>query len=203
MKKVFRIFTIAAIAFGMSMTVACTDDNEGGGNNGNGNGSNENLPTSLNVTFADGVIPADWTNIDADGDGYKWCNYVVNSQTGEQIPQECILSASYQNDVGALSPDNYLVTPKIKIAEGAKLTYEVGGIDASYYAENYTVYLGTMEGGSFHPTATLLNETVPSKEPTVRTIDLSAYAGQATQIAFRHHDSYDIYVITLANVKVQ
>ena len=203
MKKVFRIFTIAAIAFGMSMTVACTDDNEGGGNNnGNGNGGNENLPTTIDENFDNG-IPTTWTNIDADGDGYKWENTLATQSGAESDPYPCAMSASYRNNEGALYPDNYLVSPKIKIPANATLTYEVGGIDANYYAENYTVYLGTVQNGTFSATATLLNETVPSVDATLRTIDLSAYAGQNLCVAFRHHDITDMYYITLDNVKVQ
>ena len=201
MKKAFKFLAIAAIAFGMSMFVSCNPEEDNTGNGGNGNGGN-NYPTSLNETFADG-IPTTWTNIDADGDGYMWCDYVINGQTGEQVPEGKAVSASYQNGVGALSPDNYLVSPTITIPDGATLTYEVGGVDANYYEEYYSVYVGTLANGQFTPTATLKSETVPSVDPTTRTIDLSAYAGQNLNIAFRHYDSYDVYVMTIANVTVQ
>lgn len=201
MKKVFRFFTIAAIACGMTMAVSCNDDNDDNGG-GNGGGNNDNLPTTLDVAFTDGVIPSDWTNIDADGDGYVWCNYVIHGETGEQIPQECILSASYENGVGALTPDNYLVSPKIRIEEGAVLSYTVGAIDHNYYREHYTVYLGTVENGVFTPSSTLLSETLTTADDKQKTIDLTPYKGQAVQIAFRHHDVTDQYVMTLKNVKV-
>lgn len=204
MKKTFRFMAIATIAFGMSMTVACTDDSENSGNgNGNGNGGNtENLPTTIDENFDNG-IPSTWTNIDADGDGYKWENTLATQTGDESDPYPYAMSASFRNNVGALTPDNYLISPKIKITEGAKLTYEVGGIDANYYEENYTVYVGTVENGSFTKVGTLLNETVPSVDFTQRTIDLSSYAGQNLCIAFRHHDCYDVYYMTLDNVKVQ
>ena len=205
MKKVFRIFTIAAIAFGMSMTVACSDDNEGGSGNSNNNvndNGNENLPTTIDENFDNG-IPTTWTNIDADGDGYMWENTLILQGGAESDPYPYAMSASFRNDVGALYPDNYLISPKIKIPANATLTYEVGAVDANYYAENYTVYLGTVQNGTFNATVTLLNETVPSVDPTPRTIDLSAYAGQSLCVAFRHHDITDMYYMTIDNVKVQ
>ena len=209
MKKVFRIFTIAAIAFGMSMTVACTDDNEGGGNNnGNGNGGNENLPTTIDENFDNG-LPAGWTCIDADGDGYNWviCSESWFGQNGFDNQgvngTDCMMTASYINNIGALTPDNYLVTPKIHINEGAKLTYQIGATDESYYEEHYAVLVGNLNNGSFTTVCTLLTETVPQADFTLRTIDLSAYAGQNLCIAFRHFDITDMYWMALDNVKVQ
>lgn len=204
MKKMFRFFTIAALAFGMTMAVGCgkPDDGEDNGGGNGGGGNTENLPTTLDVPFTDGVIPGNWTNIDADGDGYMWCNYVINGQTFEPIEQECILSASYENGVGALTPDNYLVSPKIYIEDGATLSYTVGAIDDNYYREHYTVYLGVVENGTFKPSATLKSETLTTANDTDKSIDLSQYKGQSVQIAFRHHDVTDEYVMTLKNVKV-
>ena len=82
MKKVFRFFAMAAFIFGMTAMVACGDKEEGDNDGNGGNGGNEpvenpdNLPTSLMETFDNG-IPSTWTNIDADGDGYKWQNYLL------------------------------------------------------------------------------------------------------------------------------
>ena len=159
------------------------------------------LPTNIYETFENG-IPSTWTNIDADGDGYRWENTLALSSGEESDPYPCAMSASYRNDVGALTPDNYLVSPRITIPNGAILTYQVGGIDANYYAEHYTVYVGTVNYGTFYPTATLLSEYVPSVDPTTRTINLSAYAGQNLSIAFRHHNITDMYYMTIDNVIV-
>jgi hypothetical protein len=104
--------------------------------------------------------------------------------------------------IGALTPDNYLVSPKIYIEEGAKLTYEVAAIDQSYYQDHYAVLIGTMENGAFKTVATLLEENVPSPNTTTRTIDLSEHKGKSVCIAFRHFNCTDMYVMTIDNVKV-
>lgn len=96
----------------------------------------------------------------------------------------------------------YLVTPLLWIEDGAKLTYEVSGVDATFYAENYTVYVGVMENGAFVSKGTLLNETVPTADVSRRTIDLSAYKNQALSVCFRHHDNEDIYCIVIDNVRI-
>ncbi len=204
MKKVIRFFAAAAFVFGMTAMVSCGGDDEG--DNGDNGGNNEpvvnpeNLPTSLSETFDNG-IPSDWINIDADGDGYKWQSYLY-LQDGSQSEQQAALSGSYMNTIGPLTPDNYLVTPKLWIEEGTKLTYEVSGVDQQWYAENYTVYVGVMENGTFVPKGTLLNETVPTAAVTKRTIDLSEYKNQSLNICFRHHDIEDIYYIVIDNVTV-
>ena len=95
MKKAFKFMAIAAIAFGMSMTVACTDDSENSGN-GNGNGGNtENLPTTIDENFDNGM-PSDWTCIDADGDGIDWMctSDVLGSGYGRNSSEGCAMSQS-------------------------------------------------------------------------------------------------------------
>ena len=63
MKKAFRFFAIAAIAFGMTMAVSCKPDE------GDDNGNNDNGPEVLIDEAFENGIPSDWSNIDADGDG--------------------------------------------------------------------------------------------------------------------------------------
>ncbi len=201
MKKYFRFFAIAAIALGMTMAVSCNKDEEENGGNGNGGSNTENLPTTLDETFDNG-IPSTWTTIDADGDGYTWCNW-INMNTGAQSdPYPCAISFSFLNGVGALTPDNYLVSPKIYIEEGAKLTFTTEGIDANYYAEHYAVLLGNIENGQFVSIATLLEKDVPTLAVNQESIDLSEYKGKSVCIAFRHFNCTDIYTMKLDDVKV-
>ena len=178
------------------MAVSCKKDE-----NGSNGGNSENLPTTLDENFDNG-IPSTWNNIDADGDGYKWQNTLITQGGDESDPYPCAMSASYLNVIGALTPDNYLVSPKIYIEEGAKLTYEVAAIDQSYYQDHYAVLIGTMENGAFKTVATLLEENVPSPSTTTRTIDLSEHKGKSVCIAFRHFNCTDMYIMTIDNVKV-
>lgn len=203
MKKVTRFFAIAAIAFGMTMMFACggndpdNPDNPGGG--GNGGGNTENLPTTLDETFANG-IPGTWTNIDADGDGAMWMS--TGGQLADADGNGAVYSQSYDNNIGPLTPDNYLVTPKLYIEEGATLSYEVGAVDANYYRDHYSVLVGNVENGVFKAVGTLVNEDVPSPNTTTRTFSLSDYKGQSLSIAFRHFDCIDMYIMTIDNIKV-
>lgn len=200
MKKFTSFMTVAALVCGMTMAVGCNkDEDENGSNNG---GNTGNLPTTIDENFDNG-IPDTWTVIDADGDGYTWCNW-INMQDGSQSdPYPCAISFSYLNgSVGALTPDNYLVSPKIYIEEGATLTYETEGIDQNYFAEHYAVLLGTIENGTFKSIATVVEEDVPSVNVTPHSYDLSQWKGKSVCIAFRHYNCTDIYTMKLDNVKV-
>lgn len=202
MKKVFKIFALAAVALCVTTFVGCKDEEKEEENNNNTATENpNNLPTSLSEDFANGV-PSGWTNIDADGDSYAWQDW-LNDQQGQQMQGDgVIMSASYLNGVGALTPDNYLVTPKLWIEDGAKLTYEVGAVDANYYQDHYAVLVGTVENGVFVSKGSLVDEDVPSPSTTTRTFDLSEYKGQEVCIAFRHYNCTDMYIMSIDNVKI-
>lgn len=199
MKKVTRIFTIAALTFGMVMAVSCKKDENGGGNT-------ENLPTTLDENFDNG-IPSTWNNIDADGDGYKWVPSTSNFQSPCGVDgTECAASASFINNVGALDADNYLVSPKIYIEEGAKLTFDITSFQAEY-PDTYQVLVGNVENGAFVAVATIATETASTGYYdqngawTSRSFDLSAYKGQSLSIAIRHQCN-DMFWLLLDNVKV-
>lgn len=102
-----------------------------------------------------------------------------------------------------LWPDNWLLSPEIKIPAAGKteLQYTVFSVDPECPGEIYHVYL--MEGSKeIHLWSEELMEGEDRNNPAVRTMDLSAYAGKTVQIAFRHYGSYDAYAIGLDNVKV-
>ena len=90
-----------------------------------------------------------WTTIDADGDGYTW---VLGSQiggiylqsgaslvgTGHNSSADMVCSGSFSNAASAaLFPDNYLVSPQIKL--GGTLTFYACGQDVAYVSEHFGV----------------------------------------------------------------
>lgn len=209
MKKVFRFFAIAALAFGMTNLVACGgDDEEGDGNGNNTQQEEQGEPVLLDENFNNG-IPSTWTNIDADGDSYAWmrCNEVFSQGYGVD-GSDCAASASYINGTGALSADNYLVTPTMHIpgAGGYKLTYYVGNFQAEF-PDSYSVLVGTVENGVFVSKATLYSGAssvglYDNNDPMEqKTFNLDEFKGQDVQIAFRHNCT-DMYWLMIDNVKV-
>ena len=66
------------------------------------------------VLFSDGFEGdlSAWTTYDADGDSYEW-QILNNSSFSSPITdkgEQCLTSASYVNNSGALTPDNWITT---------------------------------------------------------------------------------------------
>ena len=145
--------------------------------------------------FAEG-----WTIRDDDGDGYNWewmdasgSNYNVYEGT------HCMASASYQNSAfgggTALTPNNWLISPAF--TAGSTVTFWYAGQDPNYAAETFGVYVianGTTSDELGHFTA--------SNTYQQGSVDISAYAGETVQVAFRHYGITDMFRLNLDLVEV-
>ncbi len=201
MKKTFKFFGLAAMAFCVALSfTSCepTDPTEGGDPP-----ETPAEPILLQESFDSG-IPTTWTTLDKDGDGYNWdITSEVIGQPGGFDNTEGVASQSYDNNIGALTPDNYLVSPEINITHtGYNLSYYVGASDADWYMENYSVLVGTLNGTTFTPIGTLTTETLSTANLTQKTFNLDAYKGQTVRIAFRHHDITDQFNMIIDQVEV-
>ena len=144
-----------------------------------------------------------WNMIDNDGDGYGW-GYAPYDSMGHSGLQ-AFASASYINNIGILTPDNWLVMPPVQLSSGHSytLTWYDGAIDASYYDEHYSVYISTTGNQVSNFTGTpAFQTTLTTANYTQRSLDLSSYAGQTIYIAFRHHNSTDVYWMLLDDITI-
>lgn len=155
----------------------------------------------LQESFENG-IPSSWNIFDNDGDGYNW----DSSMPFDGHSGKCVSSASYINDVGPLTPENWLITPSVYLSGGANLTFWVAAQDASYPAEHYGVFIKSSSSDSY---TKLFEETMNAngglKEQGVwkqKSINLSAYTGQTVRIAFVHFNCTDGYWLNLDEVKI-
>ena len=189
-----RTFTVNSNA---NYTAIFSDGGSGGG-------------TLLSEDFDNG-IPYNWTTIDADGDGYGWLSSadIMSEGYGHYSSTACAASQSYVNSVGALTPDNYLVSPAVTIpnANGYYLDWYVAAQDANYPSEYYTVYVGYMSGSTFIPYGTLYSETVEAKSKDqgtwrYRSVNLNSYKGQTVRFAFRHYNCTDMFYLLIDDVVV-
>ena len=140
--------------------------------------------------FAEG-----WTIRDDDGDGYNWewmdasgSNYNVYEGT------HCMASASYQNSAfgggTALNPDNWLISPAF--TAGSTVTFWYAGQDPNYAAETFGVYV--IANGT---TSDELAYFTASNTYQQGSVDISDFAGQTVQVAFRHYDITDMFRLNL------
>ena len=166
------------------------------------------LPCAINTfPYTMGFEPTDnmacWNIIDNDNDGYSWTQSPFTDAT--HSGSGAFASASYINNIGPLTPDNWLVSPQIQLPayHGYTLTWYDGAYDSSYYAEHYSLYVSTtgndVDDFSSEP---LFQTTLTTHNYTQRTVDLSDYAGQTIHIAFRHHNSTDVYWLLIDDLSI-
>ena len=140
--------------------------------------------------FAEG-----WTIRDEDGDGYNW-EWMEGSGSDYNVYEgtHCMASASYQNSAfgggTALTPNNWLISPAF--TAGSTVTFWYAGQDPNYAAETFGVYVianGTASDELGHFTA--------SNTYQQGSVDISDFAGQTVQVAFRHYDITDMFRLNL------
>ena len=153
--------------------------------------------------FEGNALPEGWTIIDADGDGHNWGPRTVaddsqGNPTG--FGSYCFTSASWMQSTGALTPDNYLVTPQVDLK--GTLSVWLRGQDPSYAAENFSILLSTTGNAAADFTIELVPETAATGVLTEYTADLSAYEGQKGYIAIRHYDITDMFYLNVDNFHI-
>ena len=147
--------------------------------------------------------PQGWTFIDADGDGFVFGIYAAGGMNSDGSVNNTgtnasLTSFSYNNDYGALTPDNYAFMPKIKVLPNAKMTFFAAGFDPNYAAERFGVAVASADGTDI---TTLMTWTT-SHPYSQYEIDLSAYAGQEIYLGFRHCSTVANYALCIDNITV-
>ncbi|MDY0078831.1 MAG: choice-of-anchor J domain-containing protein, partial [Bacteroidales bacterium] len=173
-------------------------DWSGTGGGGGGGGTGEEFFEG----FEDGNLPTGWVVYDQDGDTYNWSNSAIEFSTFDaHTGLYCMASASFRNDVGALTPNNWLVTPAIEIGDASLLSFWIDAQDPLYTAEQYYVHVSTTGNAVADFTETVYSG-VPLGAWSEVTVDLSAFTGETVYIAFQHADVSDMYFIKLDDVAV-
>ena len=168
------------------------------------------------VDFESGM-PAGWTTIDADGDGYNWGLGSValqGSGNGHGGSSDMACSSSY-NNFGVLYPDNYLVSPQVNLAAGSILSFYACAQDESYASEHFGVAIS--DNGTSNWTMVqewTMTAKSGGKVMTVGrggntrqgnwylyTVDLSAYVGQK-YIAIRHFNCSDQFYLDVDDIEL-
>ena len=135
-----------------------------------------------------------WFIYDADQDGYNWgLAYTDDAQT-----DLCFYSYSWSSASGALTPDNWLISPEFDVTEATQLKFDVWGNSGSYpeqinvlievFGEDTTVYQ-------------LFEENiVTTTTQTTYTVELGQFAGKRADLIFRHNGTTDMYAMYLDNI---
>ena len=178
----------------------------------------DNIAGSTFIYNFDNSSLAGWSLIDADGDGYNWklASSLLGVGYGHNSSTDCVISESYNNNMGPLSPDNYLVSEQVTFGSSSQLTFWACAQDASYPSEHFGVAVSTSgtNPNNFHMVQewTMTGKSVKGEKGYSRgnrqgnwyqyTVDLSAYAGQTGYIAIRHFNCADQYVLDVDDIEL-
>ena len=185
----------------------------------------ELTPVTTTYDFEDGVqgwtilqganstSPNNWhhntTHVSYDGSSGElqdWSTYGHNSSSGFMMSESYISSTeSGVAAYGAVTPDNYLISPEA-VRLGGSISFYAGARNTSYCAEVFSVMVsttGNSSTSSFTEVATwTLTLSSAGYNSTPYTADLSAYAGQTGYIAIRHHDCNDEWVLLVDDITI-
>ena len=155
--------------------------------------------TVFSEGFEDGVLPAGWTNIDADNDGNTWVHNSTTFVNGHESDGAFVSFSTLNN--AALTPDNWLVTPPIPLTGNCTLKF---WRMSSFIApqEHYGIFVSTTSATDTSSFTQVYEETISSYLWAEKTVDLSAYADQTVYIAFRHYNCTDKFALILDEVSV-
>jgi len=150
-----------------------------------------------------GEIPSTWSILDKDGDGFCWEFYAGYGT---------VCSDSYLSKEGALTPENYLISPAITIpAESVnpELTFELAASATNAYQEKYKIIISespiTLDNCRDAKTLrdfTELTQAYSKRTFQTENIDLSGYQGKTVYIGFVHGDCTDMESLLLKNMVV-
>ncbi len=153
---------------------------------------------TINEGFEDGILPIDWSIRDLDGDNIYWeiapANFTPNSGNC------CMASASFINEIGALTPNNWLITPAINLYGNAFMAFYIAAQDPDWSQEHMEVRLSTSSNNPIDFTELLYEETLDSDSWHQVYLDLSDYADETVYIAFIHNEVTDMYWLKLDDV---
>jgi hypothetical protein len=143
--------------------------------------------------FETAVPPACWLALDEDGDSYNWTMIDYNFNSGSYAA----MSASFDNDFGELTPDNYLITPQLDInTDNLELRFWVAAQDPDWAEEKFSVMVSTT-GTAPADFTEIYTETLSSDVWSEVVLSLADYNGELIYIAIRHWDCTDMYQLVL------
>ena len=128
--------------------------------------------------------------------------YGHNNSNGFML-SESYISGSSSGAGQAVTPDNYLVSPQIRL--GGSVSFYAGARNTSYCAEKFSVMVSTTDNtnaASFTTVGTwTLSLSSAGYNATPYTVDLSAYSGMG-YIAIRHWDCYDQWFLCVDDITI-
>ena len=128
--------------------------------------------------------------------------YGHNNSDGFML-SESYISGSSSGSGTAVTPDNYLVSPQVRL--GGSISFYAGARNTSYCAEKFSVMVSTTDKTNASSFTTIATWTLSLSEAgynsTPYTVDLSAYSGMG-YVAIRHYDCYDQWFLCVDDITI-
>ena len=165
--------------------------------NNNNKGNIPSAGSSFDFNFNEGSL-ADFTFIDADGDGYNW--HLLSDAIGNDTYGIASYSYVYTNENGGsykdVTPDNYIHTKEAyAITASSKMSFD---IKSNGFDDKYAVVV-SRDGNTFEE---IYVETYRYQVVKTVELDLSSYAGEVLYIGFRHYDCTGQYALFIDNFQL-
>lgn len=144
------------------------------------------IPTGWMVLDLDTLNPTSGTMLNP-----GWQSRVDYRDSMNQV----VVSPSFYQPSG--TSEDWLISPQVTLGNNSCFSWLAYSQD-QYFLESYEVRIstGTADTASFFAQPALLSVAEENFDPTYRSLNLSAYAGQTVYLAFRH-TSNDKFVLAL------
>lgn len=155
--------------------------------------------------FEDLSWDKDWMNFSfsTDNGGKSWFVDTTGDIITAPFGKACANSSSLDDDLGAVHPDNWLITPGLHIRyPKAYLSYYVQAADVNYFAETYEVLVSTLSNRDTSFFLPIYTDTLDSDELKKVVLPLDGFEGEVVYIAFRHYNCTDQYRLLLDSIYV-
>ena len=144
-------------------------------------------------------LPGGWTCIDADGDGHEWYHlsgdsYMNHSGIGHVTSSSWYMTADSTGI--ALNPDNWLVSPMVKI--DGELSFWACAQDPNWSSEVFRVYTSTNKV-NWVP---ISDDITATGRMTEYTFDLTPYACENGYVAIRHYNVTDMFRLNVDDIAI-
>ena len=146
----------------------------------------------------DNSLPGGWTSIDADGDGYEWYHLNNGSSYNNHGGFGHVTSASYAGT--ALNPDNWLVSPQLKLF--GELSLWINAQDPEWPDEVFAIYVSTGDPTDTTTFVRISDVLVANGVPTEYVYDMSEYDGAMGYVAVRHFGCTDNFRLNVDDVAI-
>ncbi|MDD3050539.1 MAG: choice-of-anchor J domain-containing protein [Candidatus Cloacimonetes bacterium] len=146
----------------------------------------------------------EWVLVDNDGDNFNWfIGSVAANGVSPHSGSFCVVSESYNNDSGALTPDNYLISPEIFLnGTGAQLSFWVRTQDNDWPSEHYKVKVSTTGAALIDFVDIIHEETLEAGDWSEVVLDIGNYDGMTIRLAWDHCQSSDMFAMKIDDIRI-